>query len=243
MAPVCCAEAEQRLLHALDCDRPSSVLVSGATGVGKSHMCEAVFVRTGIEVIRWDPIATGMRVPALVGSTASRIVLYVDDVDLAIHGGPKGSASAMIAAIRAIRAPATRCLLMVMTSGNTAGDRTLTLLAKTVDVHLQLVPSRDEVLSVLLGCVTLADRYGTDIRAAMIAATNVPHGGAVDSNNDEMRIAVPNMPKVSAKRVSRVLREAEATLLQSSGIGSDAACSDDLVWIAEEYRKNFSRCV
>jgi hypothetical protein len=244
------AEVDAQLLAAIRRPSCSSVLLSGSSGVGKSHACAAAFEAAGMEVVCWDPVATGMRVPAMVGTTATRVVLYVDDVDVAIRGGPKGASSAMLAAVAAVKQVGPMSKLLVMTCGEVAGDRTLAAMGRTVDVHLCLAPSRSEVVRILSRCGSpsasdaLASRYGTDVRAALIAAHNgAEEEGGGDNDSDDGAPDVPRRPQPPSATSASLLREAEAVLMEAAGTGGDAACSDSLVWIAEEYRKNFSRCV
>ena len=251
------ANVDAALVVALSSPSVSSILVTGPSGCGKSHACEAAIAAH--TVVRWDPVATNMKVPALVGMAPDSdadntpkgvIVLYVDDVDVAVRGGPKGSSSSMLAAIRAVSCPVRRVgklVVLVMTAADVSGDRVVNALAKAVDVHISLLPGRDEVVQVLRtlcpidDAEALADTCHTDIRSAMLTgyACNTHDQPSCPDEYCGERSADLN----AAWTRAHVHMEANATLLEAAGVGGDAACSDLLVWMAEEYRKNFSRCV
>jgi hypothetical protein len=190
-----------------------------------------------------------MKVPALVGMAPSEqgVVMYVDDVDVAVRGGPKGASSSMLATIRnPMRHIGGRSVILVMTATDVVGgDRTVSAMAKAVDLHLCLLPGRDEVVQVLRtvrpmdDAEALADCYNTDIRAALLAEYTCDNGADDEQSTDCGATLCVNASSTRA----HVCMEADATLLEAAGVGGDAACSDLLVWMAEEYRKNFSRCV
>lgn len=179
--------------------------------------------------------------------------MYVDDVDVAVRGGPKGASSSMLAAIRSMSSPMHRIgksAILVMTAADVGVDRTIAALAKAVDLHLRLLPGRDEVVQVLRAlrplddAEALANGYNVDIRAALLAEYTCHNNGAEEQYTDSDGCGDDRSTSVNVSSTrAHVRMEADATLLEAAGLGGDAACSDLLVWMAQEYRKNFSRCV
>jgi hypothetical protein len=125
-----------------------------------------------------------MRIPQLVdlsmevvdNARAVSVVVYADDVDVAIRTS-KGGGSAMLAVVNAHRTPGV-CLLI--TAGPVAADRVLCAIAKAVSVHVHMSPSARDVIDCIIAHHhttaedkrLAAERFGTDVRGALLAIEN-----------------------------------------------------------------------
>jgi hypothetical protein len=149
-------------------------------------------------------------------------VVYADDVDVAICTC-KGGGSALIAALR--RVPPGVALLL--TAGPIAGDRVLCALAKAVDLHVHLRPTRAEVVTCLMaGCAArsirsveaAADRFGGDIRGASLALDNLTLADDGDDDDGDCddegtRLGLPD----GTACVQRVRAALDVALLKWTG--------------------------
>ena len=154
-------------------------------------MCEKVMLHVGARVVRWDPVSTVMRIPRLVdhlmevdNKALQVVVVYADDVDVAIHT-TKGGGAAVLAEVNAhCTAGKSTGVCLLMTAGLIKGESVLCALARAVGAHVHLSPSGQDVLDCLLAhrpgddaanAVNLGEttgRCGTDIRGGLLAIEN-----------------------------------------------------------------------
>ncbi len=123
------------------------VLITGRHGVGKSALCNDVFRAMGAHVVQWDPVATSMRVPELVGlrmanaRTAAAVVVFADDVDVAVRTS-KGGGAALVHAMNSRRQGSETSMMssaLVMTAHTPTGDRAMVAVSKAAHVHIELM--------------------------------------------------------------------------------------------------------
>jgi hypothetical protein len=157
-----------------------TILVSGHHGSGKTSACVTAFADAGFHVVLWDPVDTGMRVPAMIGDHfvadgRRATVIFVDDIDVAVKA-VKGGGAALLAALGAFKSRGGTSRV-VMTCGPVTGDRVLAALARAVDTHVSVSPPTS-------GHGSLEQAFGADMRGLLLAMDNLSTHGATATPDD-----------------------------------------------------------